>query len=641
MAVPRMLVSDFALKNPYYAGASVTIYTIDDDLEPTATKATLYAASTGVAVLTNPQDLDSQGKFAANVYVDRPVVCSVVTAGASPETSELGVIGLISRWRGIWTTATIYYPGERVREPAGPSTYVVAVAHTSGTFATDVGAGLLEAEIDGLSIALGVEEQMGVVTPERFGALGNGVADDTAAIQAAINSLATTGGVVRFKPATYVFTALTVPTRGVRLVGTSRVYKGVTQGTRLIYSGSATGNWVTLSSGQCSIEDINFVKGSGPLLAGGYAIACTLGASASRTQIKRVWIDDPFNGVLIEGHTNVLVEDVFVRMFTGPVGVHTRGDAVNITSLLYYHRAITQAAATNTTGDGWVFEGNVATLYAKELYAREGWRGYSSIAAGGDEPQFLQFFRCSAEVTGGNGFHMGAASFPDITECYSSICHGRGIYVGAGCIGTVTITNCDVRANDLDGLYFIAGNYRAVLANNRCGQNGVSAPDTFYGIFFTAGCANFQINGGVSGGNVYCDTAVAGAQKYGLAISAGCSNYTVQGLDLRGNTTGAAILNGTTGQIINCPGFKQRAYGTATGVTPNGAGNVTITHGLGTACTWAKAAILGDTGSTGVQVQSIGATTIVVRIYNQSTGADITSGTYDVSWEALGASAAV
>ncbi len=56
------------------------------------------------------------------------------------------------------------------------------------------------------------------VSVKDFGAVGDGVADDTAAIQAAIDSLAS-GGVVRIPKGTYAFTGITIDIAGIALVG--------------------------------------------------------------------------------------------------------------------------------------------------------------------------------------------------------------------------------------------------------------------------------------------------------------------------------------------------------------------------------------------------------------------------------------
>ena len=145
----RILLADFALANPIYAGATVTVWTVDATLTKTSTPAPLYAAFSGTEQLTNPQALDSTGKFARPVYIDRPVVMTVASSGLP--TFDTGVEGMVTRWRGDWLTATLYYPGEQIRNAADGTTYTCVVPHVSGTFSLDLAAGYWELMIDAAS----------------------------------------------------------------------------------------------------------------------------------------------------------------------------------------------------------------------------------------------------------------------------------------------------------------------------------------------------------------------------------------------------------------------------------------------------------------------------------------------------------
>lgn len=92
MATFRGTIPDFQLANSLYVGATVSFFTVDGSGNPTATLATLYAAPTGTQTLLNPQALDSEGKFQVPVYIEQPVVASVV--GATVGSHVTGVIGL-------------------------------------------------------------------------------------------------------------------------------------------------------------------------------------------------------------------------------------------------------------------------------------------------------------------------------------------------------------------------------------------------------------------------------------------------------------------------------------------------------------------------------------------------------------------
>ena len=143
MAGIRTYLSDFALANPVYAGATVSVFEVDPaTLEVTTTLATLYDAISGSGTLTNPQTLDSEGKWVAPPYVDTAVVMQV--SGASVPSHETGITGGSSSYRGTWATDTAYLFGDTVRDGAdGANTrniYICVTPHTSGTWATDLAA---------------------------------------------------------------------------------------------------------------------------------------------------------------------------------------------------------------------------------------------------------------------------------------------------------------------------------------------------------------------------------------------------------------------------------------------------------------------------------------------------------------------
>lgn len=90
MAYARESVPDFALANKLYVNAVVTFFTVLNGAK-TAQKSTLYAAISGNANMSNPQTLDSFGKFRAPVYIQDPTI-AVITGLSNVPAHETGVI---------------------------------------------------------------------------------------------------------------------------------------------------------------------------------------------------------------------------------------------------------------------------------------------------------------------------------------------------------------------------------------------------------------------------------------------------------------------------------------------------------------------------------------------------------------------
>lgn len=150
MTAFRGTIPDWQLANPLYAGAVVTFYEVDEDGEQTEELATLYAEPTGSQTTSNPQVLDSEGKFLAPVYIVDPVIGEVVGTNVGSHTT--GIIAPRGTWKGAWVTATRYYASDFLIQN-GAATFKVYIAtqdFTSGaTFAADLAAGKIELVVQG------------------------------------------------------------------------------------------------------------------------------------------------------------------------------------------------------------------------------------------------------------------------------------------------------------------------------------------------------------------------------------------------------------------------------------------------------------------------------------------------------------
>lgn len=165
--------------------------------------------------------------------------------------------------------------------------------------------------LDGMvsrTVEVKLDERISVLD---FGAIGNGIDDDTAAIQAALTEAARAGDMAVFLPAgAYLITAITIPA-GVVLAGTSRMgwahSGGVVYGTRFIIRQTAT-SAVTMGKGS-SIEGIAFIYPDQPVTDETPAIIAypvTIQAgSANGVRINEVWCSGAYDFIQVTSGATV------------------------------------------------------------------------------------------------------------------------------------------------------------------------------------------------------------------------------------------------------------------------------------------------------------------------------------------------
>jgi hypothetical protein len=148
MTTLRHSIPTFALANPIYIGAHVSFYTVNPTTgAKTTTLATLYAGATGTTTVGNPYTLDGEGKFAAAVFTEVPLIATVQSLHA--DTHDVGPIQMRGTYRGNWVTATSYFSSDSVRDSATDKVYVVADDYVSGaSVAADISASHLVLMVD-------------------------------------------------------------------------------------------------------------------------------------------------------------------------------------------------------------------------------------------------------------------------------------------------------------------------------------------------------------------------------------------------------------------------------------------------------------------------------------------------------------
>lgn len=470
-----------------------------------------------------------------------------------------------------------------------------------------------------------------------FGAVGNGVADDTAAIQAAINA----GGTVYFPIGTYLHTGLAVSTRCISMIGESVTYSySSTKGVNLVYNGSATGDWLTVTGDDFYAENLHFNKDAALTPTAGVGIKLN---GVTNARLNYCKIVSPWNGLDVISTSRTHVDNLTVSFFTGDFGIRVFGQTGGQNIAGIYSNTTT--AGSNFNGVGLLLEGNVATQRFDDHYSRDVLVGCKSIQySDGTHPGAFKFVGYIAEICAQEGMYLVDYGYfyllrPIFITCGLTTSGGfnaSGARFGTGGERQISVVvGGNSNSNGLHGYHVEASLNRISFVD--CSASGNSINTLAAGDGLSVDVAeSVQVIGGQYGGNGVGNVTL-GRQRGGVNVIAGSTNTTIIGADVRGNVTAGIIDAGTGTKVVGCAGWKTTACGTATGKTPNGSGNVSIPHGLPAAPAFASVGLVGDLAGAVAVVQSIDATNIVVRLFTSTTGADITAGTFSITWEARAA----
>ena len=359
------------------------------------------------------------------------------------------------------------------------------------------------------------------ITPEQFGAVGNGVADDTIPMQTALNYM--TNGVLQLRSgATYLCGSLTV-SNSTSINGSNSTIKakGVLN-TLVLYNAGCNNffvNGVTFNGNNVAKYLLDFVTAQ-------YAV---IQNSNFLSYIN--W------GIGLQSCSNVLVNNNYIK--------RDSASSVGVNEGIWI--------GTNITNSQYVTISNNTLING----------GLLSSATDGHSISYYNYI--NNHVSGwkyGGGFGMGAdtgsgssASFVNISGNYCS--SGTGIdsdnlsLKGIECFaGYAKISNNTLFGNSGPGIF--ASGYNQVISNNLCLNNGTYGEANVGGITIGAAANSVSVTG-----NKCSDTAGAsGTQKYGISINSSATQINISANHLVNNSVGNLYAPGYSNGVS----FSGRQY---------------------------------------------------------------------------------
>jgi parallel beta-helix repeat protein len=284
-----------------------------------------------------------------------------------------------------------------------------------------------------------------------YGALGDGAADDTAAINAAIAALPA-GGVLYFPPGRYITSGGHTLSAACMVIGHGRnqTYNSSAQ---LYLKNSANADMLTLAATGITIRDLAIYGNKANQSGGARGVVMSLASATNYFLLDNVWVDScNGDGIVLQGPASTLSGTIVKcesRLNNG-YGLNVTGTSTDVIVADTYIDQNVQSGVMSTCGD-------------------------------------LSMTSCHiwGNGTGGSGNRDGitlqSATGNRFVNCYiESQTNGRGIRTVTGTNRGHQIIGCDIYNNGTNGIYLFSADHCVISGNivrknnysGAAGQNG-------------------------------------------------------------------------------------------------------------------------------------------------------------------------
>tara|TARA_S200002703_G_scaffold158775_1_gene170040 strand:+ start:1857 stop:4079 length:2223 start_codon:yes stop_codon:yes gene_type:complete len=530
--------SDFTVSGAGNESASVTITA--SSAIPAGTNWVIYSDQGS----TQTTDLQTQGPFPANTieYMsDKLAIAAQEVDGKADRSLKLPISDSASTDIPNKTDrASKYFGFDANGDPT-------ALAGGTATSAGDISYLAADSGATSRTVENKLRE---VISVKDYGAVGDLVTDDTAAIQAAINSLPSTGGEVFFPAGKYKVTSTitaSVNNTSLRGVGNSGTQiRSTVSGSATLQIGDHTGSDTTTFklTGMRIQYDGSVPPASGTI--GIHAKNLTAPALFEDFDIQKFYDAFHLQATSLQG--NIFIRD-FVFGNNERYGLYLYGgvQGVWVNTGKIFARDNSGSPASGSVG---IYAKYTNGVYINTVDCISNDRGV--LIAPGDGETVHWFFAdtliCDTNTNAGiDVVSTGTSTVNGLmfNNCWSSS-NGTGIHLrGSGAsVSGVLINDCTIINNDKEGININGGptifkNINVIsnqVYSNNQSQAGLS------GIIVGAGVSDFQIKNN----NVGAISSHTNYQAYGIRVNAGASNnYVISGNVLEDNVTDRIKDDGT------------------------------------------------------------------------------------------------
>lgn len=379
------------------------------------------------------------------------------------------------------------------------------------------------------------------VSVKDFGATGNGVTDDTTAINTAIGS-----GFFKlyFPTGTYnIAGTISTTVSGVSLVGSGK-------GSTILSSSCATCDIVLIGNGSANpgndnIEGMSFT--SSVTRTAGSAIHVRNGHNITMSNLV---FNNQFWNISLDGGTGQF--EYYINNFEingGAVGILVSSDTTLVQDTFIHDGVI------SSTTNAAIYIINSSGLQVRDVDLISNNIGVTTQGvSSGLYGTALVFDNVQADTSTLEGFNFvsNGGNLSDVrcvncwgssTNVASSSANGFVIQQFSGSINGINLIAPHAINNGGDGI-FVNGGTNIFINNFQTFQNSVASTGTKHGIEIGAGASNFSIIGGQSGDGG--KLAGANKQAWGVLVNTGASNnYQIVNVNCGGNLNGCVSDNGT------------------------------------------------------------------------------------------------